>query len=58
VEEIKRRLVEREVHFAVGDSNQNSALCMVPGFGGINLNIPAITGQELLPLAAFTLKPG
>ena len=58
VEEIKRRFMEREVHFAVGDSNQNSALCLMPGFGGINLNIPAITGQEPLPLAAFTLKPG
>ena len=57
VEEIKRQFMAGEVHFAVGDSNQNSALCMMPGFGGINLNIPAIDGQEPLPLAAFTLKP-
>jgi hypothetical protein len=57
VEVIKRLFMAGEVHFAVGDSNQNSALCMVPGFGGINLNIPAIAGQEPLPLAAFTLKP-
>jgi hypothetical protein len=56
VEEIKRQFMAGEVHFAVGDSNQNSALCMMPGFGGINLNIPAIDGQEPLPLAAFTLK--
>ncbi|HEV7588559.1 MAG TPA: hypothetical protein VGO40_10625 [Longimicrobium sp.] len=57
VEEIKRQFMAGEVHFAVGDSNQNSALCTMPGFGGINLNIPAIDGQEPLPLAAFTLKP-
>jgi len=56
VEEIKRQFREQEVHFAVGDSNQNSVLCAEPGFGGINLNIPAIDGQEPLPLAAFTLK--
>jgi hypothetical protein len=56
VEEIKRQFMAQEVHFAVGDSNQNSALCAMPGFGGINLDIPAIDGQEPLPLAAFTLK--
>jgi len=56
VEEIKRLFMEQEVHFAVGDSNQNSALCATPGFTGINLNIPSIDGQEPLPLAAFTLK--
>jgi len=28
----------------------------MPGFAGINLDIPAIDGQEPLPLAAFTLK--
>jgi hypothetical protein len=56
VEEIKRQFREQEVHFAVGDSNQNSVLCAEPGFGGINLNIPAIQGQPPLPLAAFTLK--
>jgi len=56
VEEIKRIFMDQEVHFAVGDSNQNSALCATAGFAGINLNIPAIDGQEPLPLAAFTLK--
>jgi len=56
VEEIKRQFMTQEVHLAVGDSNQNSALCATPGFGGINLDIPAIDGQEPLPLAAFTLK--
>jgi hypothetical protein len=56
VEEIKRLFMTQEVHLAVGDSNQNSALCATPGFSGINLNIPAIDGQEPLPLAAFTLK--
>jgi hypothetical protein len=57
VEEIKRVFLEGEVHFAVGDSNQNSALCALLGFGGTNLDIPAIDGQTPLPLAAFTLKP-
>jgi hypothetical protein len=56
VEEIKRIFMDQEVHFAVGDSNQNSALCATADFAGINLNIPAIDGQEPLPLAAFTLK--
>jgi hypothetical protein len=54
---IKRTFMEQQVHFAVGDSNQNSTLCNTPGFGGTNLNIPAIDGQEPLPLAAFTAKP-
>lgn len=55
VEEIKRAFLEQEVHFAVGDSNQNSTLCALLGFPGTNLNIPAIDGQTPLPLAAFTL---
>jgi hypothetical protein len=53
---IKRMFMEQQVHFAIGDSNQNSTLCAMPGFQGLNLNIPAIDGQEPLPLAAFTLK--
>lgn len=54
---IKRAFMEQQFHFAVGDSNQNSTLCATPGFGGVNLDIPAIDGQEPLPLAAFTAKP-
>jgi hypothetical protein len=53
---IKRIFMGQQVHFAIGDSNQNSVLCATPGFSGINLNIPAIDGQAALPLAAFTLK--
>lgn len=53
---IKRTFMGQQVHFAIGDSNQNSTLCAVPGFQGINLNIPAVDGQAPLPLAAFTAK--
>lgn len=53
---IKRIFMGQQVHFAIGDSNQNSTLCATPGFSGINLNIPAVDGQAALPLAAFTLK--
>lgn len=54
---VKRTFMEQQVHFAIGDSNQNSTLCATPGFQGINLNIPAIDDQAPLPLAAFTAKP-
>lgn len=57
VDEIKRQFRDREVHLAVGDSNQKSALCAQIGPPSLNLNIPAIDGQEPLPLAAFTLGP-
>jgi hypothetical protein len=53
---IKRIFMGQQVHFAIGDSNQNSTLCALSGFQGLNLNIPAVDGQEPLPLAAFTLK--
>jgi hypothetical protein len=53
---IKRIFMGQQVHFAIGDSNQNSTLCALSGFQGLNLNIPAVDGQEPLPLAAFTPK--
>jgi hypothetical protein len=34
----------------LGDSNQNSLLCTTLGYSSFNLNIPAIDGQEPLPL--------
>jgi hypothetical protein len=54
---VKRLFMGQQVHFAIGDSNQNSTLCAIPGFQGINLNIPAVDRQKALPLAAFTAKP-
>ena len=39
-------------HFAVGDSLASGAQSILPGFGGIYLNVPA--NDELWPIAGFT----
>ncbi|HET7461167.1 MAG TPA: hypothetical protein VFJ82_07955, partial [Longimicrobium sp.] len=46
VDAIKDQFRAREVHLAVGDSNQNSALCAQVGFPSLNLDLPAIDGQD------------